>query len=334
MASTVGMCSLCLYLAFLSYGGFRLFAWVESRKSLDHAYPVLSDFSLVPVGGLFLTIVHRVSQWLLLPLARSAIVRKGKWSEKVYDSKVERFGSAAFKLVFFILVSTYSWKYGLADADWVPPAMFGKGSTKNCWGDGNALDTQQPVGAAVKLVYQLAMAYHLQEVAFQFLFERDRPDFTEMSFHHITTLSLVISSFYGNMIRVGTLVLLVHYVSDISSYATKMFVDTSYKTITFISYLGILASWGYLRLYAFPVLIIRSTLVESTLERVAFGEILYYSFNLGLGLLLCLHCYWYIMFLQMGYNFLSSGETKDMQANLASLDSQVAATANGHAKHH
>lgn len=320
-------------MAFLSYGGFRLYAWVESRRSLDHTYPGLSDFGFVLVGGLFLTVVHRVSQWQLLPFARAAIVRKGKWSEKVYDSKVERFGSAVFKLVFFSLVSAYSWTYGLADADWVPPAMLGKGSTKNCWGDGNALDTQQPVAAAVTLLYQLAMAYHFQEVAFQFLFERDRPDFVEMSFHHITTLSLVISSFYGNMIRVGTLVLLVHYVSDISSYVTKMFVDTQYKTITFISYLGILISWGYLRLYAFPVFIIRSTLVESTLERVSFGETVYYSFNLGLGLLLCLHLYWYVMFLQMGYHFLSSGETKDMQANLASIDSKATATANGHAKH-
>jgi len=332
MALKMAVCFVSSYLLFFVFGGLRVYTWVESRRPMNYIYPVLSDLSWIPVGSIFLAIGHRLSQWALLPLARAVIAKKSKWSGHVYESKLSRFGSAVFKFLFFILFSCCSWKYGLAEADWVPPVMFGKGSTKNCWGKGNALDTQQPVGTALKLFYQVAMAYHLHELGFQVMFERERPDFMEMILHHITTLFLVFTSFYANMIHIGTLVLLVHYVSDIPGYGCKIFVDTSYKIVTLLNYAGLLATWGYLRLYVFPVYIIRSTLVESTVERATFGDFTYGVFNLALSLLLCLHFYWYCMFLKMGYGFLCTGHTVDMQANLTSMDLRATAAADKQAK--
>lgn len=274
-----------------------------------------------------MVIVHRMSQRLMLPVARMVIVKKDKWSVKVFESKLVRFGSAIFKFIFFISFSTYSWVYGLADADWMPEVMFGTGNTNKCWGQGNAGDTQQPVGLAITRFYQVALAYHMSELAFQIIYEREKPDFTEMFTHHVTTCFLLFASFYANFVRIGTLVLFVHYVSDIPVYGAKIFVDTSCKITTFVNLLGMLSSWGFLRLYVFPAFIIRSTLMESGLERAILGDLAYYTFNVALSLLFCLHIYWYSLFLQMGWHYLFKGETKDVVANLSFMDKKTAAAA-------
>merc|ERR1712216_214269 len=234
------------------------------------------------------------------------------------------FGSAVFKLLFFIAFSAYSWVYGLAEAEWMPEVMFGTGSTKRCWGEGNAGDTQRPIGAAITRFYQVALAYHMSELAFQILYEREKPDFVEMFTHHVTTCFLLFASFYANFVRIGTLVLFVHYVSDIPVYGAKIFVDTRCKIVTFVNLLGMLTSWGFLRLYVFPAFIIKSTLLESTLERATLGDLAYYTFNVALSLLFCLHVYWYSLFLKMGWGYLFKGETKDVQANLSFMDAKAA----------
>merc|ERR1719410_1496415 len=133
------------------------------------------------------------------------------------------------------------------------------------------------------------------------------------------------------MVRIGSLVLLVHYVSDIPVYGCKVFVDTRYKIMSVLNYMCLLTFWGYFRLYVLPVFIIRSTLMELTLEHAAFGDVVYWTFNVGLILLLGLNVYWYFTFLRILYHFLvTGGETKDMQANLTSMDLKAAKAGEGH----
>jgi len=297
---------------------------VEVRRLTHASYPQLSEFGMSIMFGIPLVIIHRVSQRLLLPVAVMVIVKKDKWSRVVYESKLTRFGSAIFKFCFFLAFSTYSWLYGLADAEWMPSVMFGSGNTSKAWGQGNAGDTQQPVGIAITRFYQVALAYHMSELAFQLIYERAKPDFIEMFTHHITTCFLLFASFYANFVRIGTLVLFVHYVSDIPVYGAKIFVDTSCKITTFVNLLGMLSSWGYLRLYVFPAYIIRSTLWESALERATLGDLAWVTFNVALSLLFCLHIYWYSLFLKMGWTYIFKGETKDVQANLSFMDANAA----------
>jgi len=309
-----------LYCFFVGYTAVSIFRWVEVRRLTHPTYPDFSEFGVATLLGFPLMFVQRMSQRLMLPVARMVIVKKDKWSNNVYESKLTRFGSAVFKIIFFTSFSTYAYMYTLAEANWMPRELFGTGSTSNCWGVGNAGDTQEPIGIATKRFYQVALAYHMSELAFQVVYERSKPDFVEMFTHHVTTCFLLFGSFFGNFVRIGALVLFVHYVSDIPGYGAKMFVDTRCKITTFMFLLGILASWGYLRLYVFPVIIIRSVVEESVLERATMGDLAYYTFCSALSCLVCLHIYWYFLLLRMGYGYIFTGETKDMQANLSSLD--------------
>jgi len=321
---SITTCVMLLYCALVGYTSVVIFRWVEIRRLTHPSYPSTSEFSLALFLGVPMVVLHRIAQRMLLPVARMVIIKKDKWSQKVYEMKLCRFGSAVFKFAFFTAFSWFSYVYALVDADWMPPELFGVGSTKNCWGEGHAGDTQRPVGIALTRFYQVALAYHMSELAFQVIFEREKPDFAEMFTHHITTCFLLYSSFLANFVRIGTLILFVHYVSDIPVYGAKIFVDTSAKITTFVFLLGMLASWGYLRLYVFPVVTIRSTLLESLQEKAALGDLAYYTFNVALSLLVCLHVYWYSLFLNMGWTYLFKGETKDVQANLSFLDANAA----------
>jgi hypothetical protein len=248
-----------------------------------------------------------------------AIFKKDIWSEKVYESKLERFGSALFKLIYFAVTTSLLYYAFLVDAEWLPPVLFGTGDIKQVFGKGNAMDTMRPHKKGFASFYLICAGYHLGEVMFQVAFELDRPDFKEMLAHHVTTAFLLYASYESNFVRIGSLVLFVHYASDIPVYAAKVFVDTSMKTMTFLCLLAMLVSWGYLRLYAFPKYIIRASVVYTGHELEIWGpNALYinFAFSGSLFALFCLHCYWYCLFLRMGYRHLFKGETKDMQANL------------------
>ena len=65
-----------------------------------------------------------------------------------------------------------------------------------------------------------------------------------------------------NFIRIGTLVLFVHDVPDIFAYAIKFVVDTGNAPLILTFYFALLAVWGYVRLFVFPVWRVRRVWVE------------------------------------------------------------------------
>jgi len=307
------------YLVFIVYQ-FVLMAQVANhRQKLQKStgYPQFADF--IPAGGIavFLTCFHYFVKAFCRPIALSVIARKSKWSEEIYQAKISRFGSAVFKLIFFT-VFTIQLYVVLRNAEWMPPELGGAGSTGRCWLDGFPY---QHVDAHLKWCYIVASGYYVSEVVFQLLFEWDRPDFREMMIHHTTAAFLLLFSYMMNYTRVGSLVFFVFCCSDISSYLVKLTVDTKYKYLTFVVYLSVLASWGYLRLYVLPAHIIYCTWFESMALIPDEENLMGWGFfNTLLLVLLVLNLYWYVLLLRMGYHFLSKGETRDMQANLTAMD--------------
>ncbi len=116
-------------------------------------------------------------------------------------------------------------------------------------------------------------------------------------------------------------------------------------------------SFAFFRIYCFPMVILRATYVHArhaatqeswlvlrsvpiadesaTATNTTSNQIQYTSlattnnpliqptwafFNLLLGILYLLHCYWFFLILRSGLNFLRTGKAKDMIANLSSLD--------------
>lgn len=112
-------------------------------------------------------------------------------------------------------------------------------------------------------------------------------------------------------------------------YGAKAFVDTNYTVVTMTFFTGLLVSWLVVRLVIFPTQIIYSAWMESDLAVKTYAEIGQsfpglYLFNFLLCLLLCLHFYWYGLFLQMGMYFVNKGKTEDWVEKIEDADGKGA----------
>ena len=116
----------------------------------------------------------------------------------------------------------------------------------------------------------LEMAFYWSVFLTQFS-DVKRKDFWEMFVHHLATLALLVFSWTNQMHRMGSLVLLVHDLSDHWMELAKLFHYTvpSKTTHPVLQPIGDLVfvmfavTWTYSRLGIFPAWIIYSTTVEA-----------------------------------------------------------------------
>jgi ceramide synthetase len=237
--------------------------------------------------------------------------RKPSWTKEIMEIRLSAMCGSAFKLLYHIAASVALFML-VGDSDWLPKALYGSGTVRERLFDHEKL-VGLPVSEGVRIYYRFALGYHLQEMIVLIFVEMSKPSYYEMLLHHLTTLFLIIWSYSIGYQRVGVLVLIVHYVSDVPVYTCKVFVDTHLKIVTVSGYAMMLTLWGYLRLYVLPFVIMKETSHESYKSGAGYNT----SFYLLL-VLVVMHAYWYALFLQMGYVLIVSGETKDTQARLPS----------------
>jgi hypothetical protein len=213
------------------------------------------------------------------------------------------------RLCYFIVITAYGYET-LKDCSWMPPQLFGSGSVSTAWNDW----PYSEVSTAVKSYYLIELSYHAHSLVFH-LFTIHRNDFVEMTLHHTCATLLVVFSYYANFVRLGSLVLFLHDIADVMAYSVKAVVDTKYTTATLMAYAGLLISWGYTRLYVLPFHVIAA----SSIPGVGNSFVWLTSYFM-IWLLQFLHIYWYILFLIMGYRFLVSGKTVDIQQKAGETD--------------
>lgn len=237
------------------------------------------------------------------PLGR-LILSKAK---RAQPDRVNRFAATCFK--FCYMSSIVAWGFHiLLDAPWFPAELGGKGDVKKCWFNGSPYQSQMP---NQQFYYLIQLSYHLHSLVFQ-IYLSHREDFWEMALHHTVTIALIFGSYVMGEQRVGTLVLIVHDIGDVTSYLVKFMVDTDFTKTTLSFYGLLLATWGYTRLYVYPAVII-ATISNDAPESCVGGNT---NITIFKGLLWCLfglHCYWYTLFLAMGYHYIIKKKTKDLQ---------------------
>jgi hypothetical protein len=74
---------------------------------------------------------------------------------------------------------------------------------------------RRPVETDVRLYYMIEGGFYIA-LLFTSIFDTRRSDFWEMTFHHLVTVGLLTFSWTVNFVRVGTLILITHDVSDVS----------------------------------------------------------------------------------------------------------------------
>jgi hypothetical protein len=148
--------------------------------------------------------------------------------------------------------------------------------------------------------------------------EKVRGDFREMFIHHVITNLLIFGSSWFRFTRVGSMVFLVHDISDVPVDLSKLANFLKWKTGTIICFVSMVLMWIATRLYVLPFYIYRGVLKYSNLLVSENGNmdvrfyIMYRPFFYWLFAgLIALHFFWFYVFIRIAMDLVSKSELND-----------------------
>jgi hypothetical protein len=112
--------------------------------------------------------------------------------------------------------------------------------------------------------------------------------------------------------RVGVLIMLLHDANDIFMEGAKLAKYGQRETAAVACFGTFAVTWLLTRLLFFPLVVIRSVVMESR-TYVPLGNTIWAVFSGLLCTLLALHCYWYALILRVAYTQLTMGEADDVR---------------------
>ena len=135
-----------------------------------------------------------------------------------------------------------------------------------------------------------------------------------MTLHHIATAALCLQSYALGYVKIGSIIMFLHDVSDIPLDFLRVFtaLNLPTKLPLVVSYLALLVGWIYWRLWFFPTRVLYSIAVESKSlllanEGCEIGSCTWsqvperFPFLALLGVLQLLHVVWFVAMLRKGY---------------------------------
>lgn len=296
-----------VYFLFVSYNIYK----ERKQFSLEHPeFPYSPDIRYLGIAILTTIIVYTVREYtvnnifmkkaekMVLPIPSKSLRKK-----KVYKSAF-----AMYRTIWYVSITLFGY-YCLKDEEWLPKLLGGKASFQDLakfWVD----LPYQKQEKKVMIYYMIQLGNALCTYLSQFK-NRSRNSYGEFLLHDEATITLLLLSFLNNYLRMGAVILILHDISDIFSYSCKIVVDTKHIYLTLAAFIGLITSWIYTRLYIFPFHVILQCFTNNIWAR---PELVGYTvIAICLIALLCLHVYWFFIFVAIGKKFIVTGEADDMQ---------------------
>lgn len=140
----------------------------------------------------------------------------------------------------------------LKDSSFLPLPLLGSGNILN------AITDQYPkidLLPNIKLMYLVQFGFHFYSFIYQIFMKRQDKKYLEFVLHHGLTIFLIIYSYITNFINLGTIVFLIHDLSDaLLSFARGYgYLSSKNSTFSSIVYLVSIFAWIYTRLFMFPI---------------------------------------------------------------------------------
>ncbi|XP_074157760.1 LOW QUALITY PROTEIN: ceramide synthase 4-like [Sminthopsis crassicaudata] len=181
---------------------------------------------------------------------------------------------------------------------------------KECW-EGFP---KQPLKYAIYWWYLLEFGFYLSLII-TLSFDVKRKDFREQIIHHFSTITLIYFSYCSNYIRIGTLVMLIHDVSDVFLEAGKMFNYAQWNKSSGTTFTIFTVIFIFSRLVILPYKVLYTTIYDSMAYYEPFFG--YYFSNALLFILQALNIYWSFLILQMFFKFAIMGKMqKDVRSDI------------------
>ncbi|XP_076808841.1 ceramide synthase 4-like [Clavelina lepadiformis] len=218
------------------------------------------------------------------------------WSNKKVDNWFRRrrnqdrpkltkkLAEASWRCFFYLVSFTFGMSF-LVQAPWFWDNL-------KCWTD----YPRQTLWPSVYYYYMLEGGFYIS-LLFSIMRDNRRKDFVEQLIHHTATIFLILFSYVANFVRVGSLVMAIHDISDIILECAKCFVYAKMQVLADNLFTLFAIVFIVSRIIIYPYVVIHTTWVKSMwLFRPYPG---YYFFNALLMVLQLLHIFWSAIIIKM-----------------------------------
>ncbi|XP_046342304.1 ceramide synthase 5-like isoform X1 [Haliotis rufescens] len=204
-----------------------------------------------------------------------------------------RFTESSWRFLFYLVIFWYG-LIVLWDKSWLWDTM-------ECW----IGYPRHHISPEIYWYYAVEASFYLSLLITQCK-DVKRKDFAEMFIHHVVTLSLMFLSWSQNIVRFGTLILVLHDAVDSLLEAAKMAKYLKWQKTTDAVFVIFLLVWVITRMILLPYKLIYTAMFEST-TIVGFCAI-YFLYNGLLIVLQILHIFWFVIISKMAYSALKKGK--------------------------
>ena len=176
---------------------------------------------------------------------------------RAYNSRnktqlMDKFNESCWRFVYYLSIFVYGVAV-LWDKDWF-------WDTRHCW---IGWPEKIPLHESLRWYYMFEFGFYTSLFISQF-FDVQRKDFWQMFTHHVATLVLISASWITNMVRIGSLVLVVHDAVDWLLEISKLTNYAKWERLCEVCFVCFASVWFASRLVYFPLVVIRSCLFEAT----------------------------------------------------------------------
>ena len=310
---------------------------VKNGHNLSSVYKFAFQTSNTSLGALttvdsmvvlfFIVLLLRKVKRTLNPLFSSvgrtiARTTHGVEWEKENEEKIIKFGEYVFRFMYHSLFSIYGVIY-FWDKIWWDKS---RGGTTHLWiGYPN-----QEIEPGMTWYYMLQSAYNVDAfislVELSFVMKLKNPfggstflcspidvswsktvrgDFREMMMHHIITNCLIFGSSYFRFTRIGSMIFVIHDVSDVPVDMSKLAHFVKWDKTTVVCFLTMVVVWIITRMTFLPFVIVKSVWYESELVLdnpsldPRFYKMYFFVFMGLLTGITMLHYFWFSMFIKI-----------------------------------
>ncbi|KAL7644524.1 UNVERIFIED_CONTAM: hypothetical protein RMT77_005357 [Armadillidium vulgare] len=145
--------------------------------------------------------------------------------------------------------------------------------------------------------------------------ETKRSDFWQMLLHHLISAALIIFSWAVNLVRIGSVMLVLFDLADVLLQLTKMCIYIGNQPICNVIFSIFAATWIITRDFIFPFWIMRNTLFQSFDIIPSLPKSVFFLFNSFIIILFLLQLMWTYFILRMMCNTIIFGKIEDYRSS-------------------